>query len=105
MPPGGLPRPPLGRLEHAGGLQAEERGQGAAGMPEDLHPEVGEPGAGLLHSGLAATPRQRSTREAHVAADAGQQPLEGRSGSAGGFGRLQAALELGDLIGDPALVA
>jgi hypothetical protein len=33
MPPGGRPRPPLGRLEHAGGLQAEERGHGAPGMP------------------------------------------------------------------------
>jgi len=33
VPPGGRPRPPLGRLEHAGGLQAEERGHGAPGMP------------------------------------------------------------------------
>jgi len=48
VPPGGLPRPPLGRLEHAGGLHAEERGHGAPGLPEDRHPEVGDPGAGLL---------------------------------------------------------
>ena len=84
-------RPPPGRLEHGGGLHAEEGGQGPAGVPEDLHPEVGDPGAGLLEGVLAAPSSQRLAGEADVAADASHQGLEGDAGGAGSLAGLDGA--------------
>ncbi len=65
-------------------------------MAEDLHPEVGEAGAGLLHGAPAAPAAQGGPGEAEVAADAGHQGVEGEPGRARGLGRLHGPLELGD---------
>jgi hypothetical protein len=45
-PHGGVLRSPLGLLEDAGELEAEDRGKGAGRSGRGLHPEVGDPGAG-----------------------------------------------------------
>jgi len=43
-------RSPPGGLGNGRGLHAGDRGQGAVGMAEDLHPEVGEAGAGMARA-------------------------------------------------------
>jgi len=52
-------------------------------MAEDLHPEVGEAGAGMLDWRPAATPIQRLARDADVAADASHQVSRGSQGVRG----------------------
>ena len=77
-PHGRLHRASPGRLGNGRGLHAEDGGQGPAGMAEDLDPEIGEAGAGLL-DGEPAAPAHRLAGQADLAA--GAEVAEDRRGS------------------------
>ncbi len=95
-----LLRAPPGGLGNGRGLHAKNGGQGPAGMAEDLHPEIGEAGAGLLDGEPAAPPAQPLAGQTDVAADACHQALESQPRGPGGLGRLHRAPECLDELAE-----